>query len=115
VAFHVYIMASRRNGTLYVGMTDDLDARVAVHRAGEFPGFTRKYGCKTLVWFEAHETREAAFLRERRIKRWNRAWKLALIERDNPDWADLAGDGLEVSPERLRADGQPAAVGLESD
>ncbi|HYF22961.1 MAG TPA: GIY-YIG nuclease family protein [Caulobacteraceae bacterium] len=96
MAFFVYIMASRRNGTLYVGMTDDLSGRVAVHRGGDMPGFVRKYGVTRLVWFEAHPTRESAFLRERRIKKWNRDWKLALIERDNPDWNDLFEAQIEV-------------------
>lgn len=90
MAFCTYILASRRNGTLYVGMTDDLTGRIAQHRAGTFPGFTRKHGVKLLVWFEAHESRNAAFRRERQIKKWNRAWKLRLIEAENPDWRDLA-------------------------
>ena len=90
--FYVYILASRRNGTLYVGMTDDLVRRVWEHQIGAVPGFTRKYGVKMLVWYEQHETRETAFQRERQIKRWNRAWKLQLIERFNPTWKDLAVD-----------------------
>jgi len=92
MSFYVYILASRRNGTLYVGMTDDLVRRVWKHRIGTVPGFTRKYGVKMLVWYEQHETREMAFQRERQIKRWNRAWKLQLIERFNPTWKDLAVD-----------------------
>jgi putative endonuclease len=92
MSFYVYILASRRNGTLYVGMTDDLVRRVWEHRIGTVPGFTRKYGVKMLVWYEQHETREMAFQRERQIKRWNRAWKLQLIERFNPTWKDLAVD-----------------------
>ena len=92
MSFYVYILASRRNGTLYVGMTDDLVRRVWEHRIGAVPGFTRKYGVKMLVWYEQHETRETAFQRERQIKRWNRAWKLQLIERFNPNWKDLAVD-----------------------
>ena len=92
MSFYVYILASRRNGTLYVGMTDDLVRRVWEHRIGTVPGFTRKYGVKMLVWYEQHETRETAFQRERQIKRWNRAWKLQLIERFNPTWKDLAVD-----------------------
>jgi len=90
--FYVYILASRRNGTLYVGMTDDLVRRVWEHRIGAVPGFTRKYGVKMLVWYEQHETREMAFQRERQLKKWNRAWKLQLIERFNPTWKDLAVD-----------------------
>ena len=92
MSFYVYILASRRNGTLYVGMTDDLVRRVWEHRIGAVPGFTRKYGVKMLVWYEQHETRETAFNRERQIKKWNRAWKLQLIERSNPTWKDLAAD-----------------------
>jgi len=92
MSFYVYILASRRNGTLYVGMTDDLVRRVWEHRIGTVPGFTRKYGVKMLVWYQQHETRETAFQRERQIKRWNRAWKLQLIERFNPTWKDLAVD-----------------------
>jgi putative endonuclease len=91
MSFYVYILASRRNGTLY-GMTDDLVRRVWEHQIGAVPGFTRKYGVKMLVWYEQHETRETAFQRERQIKRWNRAWKLQLIERFNPNWKDLAVD-----------------------
>ena len=90
--FYVYILASRRNGALYVGMTDDLVRRVWEHRIGAVPGFTRKYGVKMLVWYEQHETRETAFQRERQLKKWNRAWKLQLIERFNPTWKDLAVD-----------------------
>jgi putative endonuclease len=86
----VYLMASRRNGTLYVGVTSDLMTRVAQHRSGQIPGFTRDYGVRMLVWFEQHATMEAAILREKRIKKWNRAWKLELIEKDNRTWRDLA-------------------------
>jgi len=71
-------------------MTDDLLRRVELHRTGAIAGFTKMYGVKTLVWFEVHDTRAAALLRERQLKKWNRAWKLALIERDNPAWLDLA-------------------------
>ena len=92
MGFYVYILASRRNGTLYIGMTDDLARRIWEHRAGAVAGFTRKYGVKILVWYERHETRESAFTRERQLKKWNRAWKLELIERMNPDWRDLYDD-----------------------
>jgi len=88
--FVVYILASRRNGTLYIGMTDNLARRVWEHAARIVPGFTKKYGVKTLVWYEVHESREAALLRERQLKKWNRAWKLELIEQANPSWRDLA-------------------------
>jgi putative endonuclease len=86
------MLASRRNGTLYVGMTDDLVRRSWEHKIAAVPGLTREYGVKLLVWYEVHETRESAFQRERRIKKWNRAWKLELIERFNPDWRDLSAD-----------------------
>jgi putative endonuclease len=87
--FHVYILASCRNGTLYIGMTDNLIQRVQQHRDETFKGFTADYGVKTLVWFEPHATRADAFARERRLKKWNRAWKLRLIEQTNPQWRDL--------------------------
>ena len=86
----VYLLASKRNGTLYVGVTSDLIARVHQHRRGAVRGFTQEYGVKLLVWFEMHATMETAIQREKRIKKWNRAWKLALIETENPDWRDLA-------------------------
>ncbi|HVZ51587.1 MAG TPA: GIY-YIG nuclease family protein [Pseudolabrys sp.] len=92
MSFFVYMLASRRNGTLYIGMTDNLARRVWQHAAEVVPGFTQAYGVKTLVWYEVHESREEALLRERRLKKWNRAWKLQLIERDNPSWRDLAED-----------------------
>ena len=87
----VYLLASARNGTLYAGVTSDLGQRVYQHREGAM-GFTARYGVKRLVWFEPHGTMEQAILREKRIKKWNRAWKLALIEAANPDWRDLAED-----------------------
>jgi putative endonuclease len=89
MSFWVYILASRRNGTLYIGMTDDIAKRVWQHREGIVPGFTKRYGVKTLVWVEEHESRESAFLRERQMKKWNRAWKIQFIEKDNPAWRDL--------------------------
>jgi putative endonuclease len=87
--FHVYLLASQPYGTLYVGMTDDLARRVSEHKAKIVSGFTTKYGVDRLVWFEPHETRESAWRRERRIKEWKRAWKVQLIETDNPHWIDL--------------------------
>jgi putative endonuclease len=89
MAFFVYILANKRNGTLYIGMTDDLVKRVWQHRNDLLPGFTQKYQVKMLVWYERHESRESAFARERQMKKWNRAWKLELIEQSNPDWRDL--------------------------
>jgi len=86
---YVYIMASGRNGTLYTGVTTDLARRTYEHREGQLEGFTRKYAVKMLVWFEIHESVTSAIAREKAIKRWRRAWKLALIEADNPQWRDL--------------------------
>jgi putative endonuclease len=88
----VYIMASQRNGTLYIGSTDDLAKRAWEHRNGVVEGFTRRYGCRLLVWFEAHATLLDARSRERQMKDWKRAWKIARIEAMNPDWRDLAED-----------------------
>ncbi|MFB0874184.1 MULTISPECIES: GIY-YIG nuclease family protein [unclassified Sphingobium] len=86
----VYILASRRNGTLYAGVTADLIKRLYEHRNGLIQGFTNDYGVKRLVWFEAHESMESAIVREKRIKKWNRSWKIELIEAGNPEWDDLA-------------------------
>ena len=85
----VYILASRRNGTLYVGVTSNLVQRVWQHRNDIMEGFTRKYGVHRLVWFEMHSSMISAIAREKAIKKWNRAWKLALIESGNPAWKDL--------------------------
>jgi putative endonuclease len=95
MSFYVYILASRRNGTLYIGMTDHLARRVWEHRSRGIPGFTTKYGVKVLVWYELHESRETAFQRERQLKKWNRAWKLQLIERLNPKWRDLYDEVMQ--------------------
>jgi putative endonuclease len=92
MSFYVYVLASRRNGTLYTGMTDNLLRRTWQHRSGVVPGFTTQYGMKMLVWYEQHDTSEEALKRERQIKEWNRAWKLQLIERVNPAWRDLYND-----------------------
>ena len=86
------MLASQRNGTLYLGHSDDLWTRVVAHRAHTFPGFTAKYDVTRLVLYEAHESREQAFTRERRMKVWRRAWKIELIERFNPTWRDLFED-----------------------
>lgn len=85
----VYLMASQRNGTLYVGVTSDLIKRDWQHRTHAVAGFTQKYDVSLLVWFEQHETMASAISREKAIKKWNRAWKLKLIEQTNPDWLDL--------------------------
>ncbi len=85
----VYIMASGRNGTIYLGSTDDLVRRVWEHRSGAIEGFTKRYRCKLLVWYEPHEDLMTARQREYRMKEWKRAWKLREIEGFNPDWDDL--------------------------
>jgi putative endonuclease len=89
----VYMLASRRHGTLYIGVTSNLLVRIVQHREGLIPGFTKAYGVRLLVWYEMHDTMEAAIVREKRLKDWRRAWKIALIEARNEDWADL-GVGL---------------------
>jgi putative endonuclease len=88
----IYILASRRNGTLYVGVTSDLARRAWEHRSDVVDGFTRHHGVHTLVFAEFHDTMAEAILREKQIKKWRRAWKLELIERDNPQWRDLYAD-----------------------
>jgi len=88
----VYLLASRRNGTLYTGVTSDVAGRLCAHRSGAVDGFTRRYNVQRLVLVEFHETMAEAIPREKRIEKWRRAWKLALIERYNPQWRDLADD-----------------------
>ena len=88
--YFVYILASQQNGTLYVGVTNNLSRRIYEHQHDMADGFTKKYGVKTLVWFEAHEEIEFAIMREKQIKKWNRHWKLKLIEKNNPTWKDLS-------------------------
>ena len=90
--FAVYMMASQRNGTLYVGVTSNLPKRVWEHREGVVAGLTSEYGVKSLVWYELNDDAEAAILREKQIKKWNRAWKLKLIEGKNPGWSDLCAE-----------------------
>ncbi len=92
----VYILASRRNGTLYIGVTSTLLQRVWQHKNDFVDGFTKRYGVHTLVWYESHETMESAIMREKAIKEWNRAWKLKEIEKANPRWRDLYDDLLDV-------------------
>jgi putative endonuclease len=87
--FAVYILASSRNGTLYVGVTSDLVKRAWQHKQGLADGFTKEHQVKLLVWYEMHESAESAISREKQIKKWNRAWKLRLIEEMNPYWNDL--------------------------
>lgn len=86
---YVYLLASQRNGTLYIGVTANLIQRIWQHREGLAEGFTKKYHVKTLVWYEQHATMESAIAREKALKKWNRAWKLKLIEETNPQWLDL--------------------------
>jgi putative endonuclease len=97
----VYLLARASHSTLYVGVTSDLMSRIAQHRDESADGFTKRYGIKRLVWFEMHETMEAAIAREKSIKRWPRAWKYDLIHQGNPTWRDLAED-LGFEPLRLK-------------
>ena len=90
----VYILASRRLGTLYTGVTTDLRSRLAQHRDGTTPGFTSRYGVTRLVYLEHHDRIVDAIRREKQIKKWNRAWKVRLIEAFNPDWRDLTDEAL---------------------
>jgi putative endonuclease len=85
----VYILASKRNGTLYVGVTSNLVQRVFQHRENLADGFTKQHGVHTLVWFEQHASMEAAIVREKQIKKWRRVWEIGLIEAHNPAWRDL--------------------------
>ena len=87
--YYVYITASKRNGTLYVGVTNDLIQRVYQHKEGLIEGFTKKYDVHRLVHFEMFEDARLAIQREKTLKRWSRAWKIELIEKDNPQWRDL--------------------------
>jgi putative endonuclease len=85
----VYILASKRNGTLYIGVTSHLVKRIWEHKNNMVEGFTKRYNVHRLVWFELHESMESAIIREERLKNWKRKWKLELIERRNPEWLDL--------------------------
>ncbi len=93
--YYTYILASKRNGTLYVGVTSDLIKRVWQHRNNLVGGFTRKYGVHNLVYFEQHEDIGSAIHREKRLKEWQRKWKLDLIEKNNPGWKDLYSEIVE--------------------
>jgi putative endonuclease len=95
----VYILARASHSTFYTGVTSNLLARIYQHRGEVTHGFTQRYGIKRLVWFESHDTMESAILREKRVKRWPREWKYALIHEGNPTWRDLAEDfGFEALP-----------------
>ncbi|WP_313317069.1 GIY-YIG nuclease family protein [Stenotrophomonas sp.] len=85
----VYLLASKKHGTLYIGVTSNLVARTWQHRQHVVDGFSKRYGVDVLVWYEVHETMESAILREKQLKKWNREWKLRLVEDANPEWRDL--------------------------
>ena len=89
MAYYVYILASHRNGTLYIGVTNDLMRRIYEHREGLVAGFTKRHGVKRLVYFETYDQVEPAIQREKTMKRWPREWKINQIERENPNWEDL--------------------------
>jgi putative endonuclease len=105
-SFYVYILCSKRNGTLYIGMTSDLIKRIYEHKNNLLDGFTKRYSVHTLVWYEAHDNAETAIQREKQIKKWERAWKLGLIEENNPTWKDLYDDILELDSRLRGNDGQ---------
>jgi len=90
--YYVYILASKRNGTLYTGVTNDLIRRVSEHKNNIADGFTKKYKVKNLVYFEQTTDIESALIREKCIKKWNRDWKIKLIEESNPEWKDLSSE-----------------------
>jgi putative endonuclease len=90
MSYFVYMVASKRNGTIYTGVTNDLLRRVSEHKEKIVPGFTREYGVSILVWYETFDRVDDAIMREKQLKGWNRAWKIKLIEKHNPVWNDLA-------------------------
>jgi len=92
--YYVYILASKRNGTLYIGLTNDLVRRIYEHKNNLIAGFTKKYNVHTLVYYEPHNDIESAIQREKQLKKWKRVWKINLIEKENPDWRDLYEDLL---------------------
>jgi len=114
VAFYVYIVASQRNGTLYIGSTDDLIARISQHKTGAFGGFTARYGVTQLVWFEIHGSRDDDFRRERQLKKWKRRWKLQLIDESNPEWTDLF-DTVRLGGLKDASDWVPACAGTSGN
>jgi putative endonuclease len=97
--YYVYIMGSKRNGTLYTGITGDLIRRTYQHRNGLLSGFTKKYGVTQLVWYEVHQDVNEAIKREKNIQAWKRQWKLRLIEESNPEWNDLYEEITGCQPE----------------
>ncbi len=102
---YVYILSSDRNGTLYIGVSADLERRVFEHKTEQMEGFSQKYNVKKLVWFEEHPNIESAIYREKQIKKWNRKWKLELVEKNNPQWEDLAEDLFAWIPNQVGNDG----------
>ena len=108
--YYVYVLASRRNGTLYHGVTNALVRRIQEHREGSASRFTQRYRVKRLVYFEAHDSIDEAILREKRLKRWRRQWKLELIEQANPQWRDLWD---EIAPGSRLSPGYPAGLGRD--
>src|SRR3989338_3282872 len=96
--YYVYILASKRNGTLYIGVTNNLQRRMSEHRFGTVEGFTKKYGVRYLVFYETTSDIQAAMQREKQLKKWNRKWKLELVEKENPEWKDLS-TGFPLSRE----------------
>ncbi len=89
MSYYVYLLASRRHGTLYIGVTKNLVRRVHEHKTKAVPGFTEKYGVDRLVWFESYDDPMSAIAREKELKKWRRDWKISLVEADNPDWRDV--------------------------
>jgi len=96
--YFVYILASKRNGTLYVGVTNDLERRIYEHKNDLLSGFTQKYGVHLLVYYEIFDDINDAILREKQLKKWNRSWKISLIEKHNPKWVDLCNEDGEIRP-----------------
>jgi len=88
--YYVYFLASRKHGTLYIGVTNNVGSRLDLHRTGKGSEFVKKYGVNRLVYLEAYENPEEAIRREKQLKKWNGDWKIELIEKDNPDWNDLS-------------------------
>jgi putative endonuclease len=93
-SFYVYILCSSKNGTLYIGVTNDLNRRIQIHKKRLIPGFTQQYGVECLVYYEIFESITAAIRREKQLKKWNRQWKIQLIEKVNPGWIDLFDSSL---------------------
>ncbi|NJN82958.1 MAG: GIY-YIG nuclease family protein [Caldilineaceae bacterium] len=114
--YFVYIMASQKNGTLYIGMTNDLVRRVYEHKNDAHEGFTQKYGVHRLVYYESTNDVTAAITREKRMKKWKRQWKINLIEERNPDWKDLSeGFSIAMDPCLRRGDRSPTRGDMRHD